>query len=693
MLATLTTSNFLEDLAMVLCVGAISTVLFQAMRQPIVVGYLVAGAIVGPYLPIPLLANYDRIHTLSELGVILLMFALGLEFSIRKLLRLGPTSGFIMLIQVGLMLWLGYICGRALGWTQLESIFTGALLSISSTTIVAKAFDELKMPERLRDLVFGVLLMEDLAAVVELAILTALASGAGVSARDLAATVGRLALFLGLLIGIGILVVPRLIKLVVKLQRPETTLIASIGICFAFAIIAEHAGYSVALGAFLAGSLVAESGDVHQIEQLVAPVRDMFGAVFFVSVGMMINPYLIVEHWVALVVLTLAVVIGKVSGVTVASLMSGAGVKTSVEAGMSLAQIGEFSFIIAGVGLQLGATRDFIYTMAVAVSAITTFMTPFMIKAAVPVGETIASHFPEPVSALQSLYDSWMERIKNPRTEGETLPAIHWPILIVGVNAVIIASLLIFNEFDPENITGKVAQMLGVPYFDAGIGVDLVALVLCIPFGAGIYYGSRRLAMALAMRAIPIAKRKTLEIQWENAERALIEMLQLTILLGVMMGMLVVVQPFMEPVEGIAIIVIATVLMAFVIWRSARLMQGQMLAAVDLLTASLGGRPALDDKVRVREHEVPGLGSLTAVRVQPNAQAVGRSLSELDLQAATGATVVALARDGGDYAVPEPDLVLRAGDVLELAGSSDSVAAAASFLSKAPAATAAASVA
>ncbi|HYR78626.1 MAG TPA: cation:proton antiporter, partial [Candidatus Dormibacteraeota bacterium] len=404
----LSSHTFLEDLAMVLCVAAITTVIFQKIRQPVVVGYLLAGIIVGPHVTIiPLLADTERIHTLSELGVILLMFALGLEFSVRKLLRLGPTSGFITALQVGFMIWLGYVCGRALGWTPLESIFTGAILSISSTTIVAKAYDETPVPARLRELAFGVLLAEDLTAVVELAVLTTLASGAAVSAPMMTITIARLILFLVAFVGIGFIVVPPLVRLVVRIKRPETTLVASVGICFGFALLAEHAGYSVALGAFLAGSLVAESGESAQIEHLVAPVRDIFGAVFFVSVGMMIDPQLIAQHWIALVVLTLAVIFGKIIGVTFASILSGVGTRTSIEAGMSLAQIGEFSFIIAGAGLASGATREFLYTLAVAVSAITTFLTPYMIRSSEPCADFVARHLPRPLKVLESLYDSW----------------------------------------------------------------------------------------------------------------------------------------------------------------------------------------------------------------------------------------------------------------------------------------------
>jgi monovalent cation:H+ antiporter-2, CPA2 family len=680
MIAPLTTANFLGDLALVLCVAALTTVIFQALRQPVVVGYLVAGMAVGPHLRVPLLANYDRIHTLSELGVILLMFALGLEFSVRKLIKLGPTSGFITAIQVSLMIWLGYICGKAMGWTPLESIFTGAFLSISSTTIVAKAYEEISTSQRLRDLVFGVLLMEDLTAVVELAILTALASGTHVSAPMLFTTVAHLVIFLALLVGIGILVVPQVIRLVVRLNRPETTLIASVGIAFGLALLAEHAGYSVALGAFLGGSLVAESGEVHSIEHLVAPVRDLFGAVFFVSVGMMIDPGLIAEHWLALVFLVGAVIVGKVVSVGLGSLMSGAGILTSVEAGMSLAQIGEFSFIIAGVGMQLNATRDFIYTLAVAVSAITTFTTPFMIRAAEPVGEFVASHFPEPVGVLQSLYDSWMERVRIASAARQERVSLRWPIVVITSSAIAIGAILIFNEIDPLDFTTEASHLLDMTYFDAGFVVDIAALIVCTPFALSLYYGSRRLATAIAMRAIPITTRKTLEEKWAAAEQALIEMLQLTILLGVVMPLVAIVQPFMEPVEGVGIVVIAAVLMGFVVWRSARLMQGQMCAAVELLTASFSARDETQVHPALHEHELPGIGSLTAVRIAPSSIVAGRTFKELDLRSSTGATVIAIARGEEGFHSPEPAEIIREGDVLELAGSSDAIAAAAALL-------------
>ena len=654
---------------MVLCVAAVTTIIFQKIRQPVVVGYLIAGMIVGPHLPIPLLADFDRIHTLSELGVILLMFALGLEFSVRKLIRLGPTSGFITAVQVGFMIWLGYVCGRALGWTPLESIFTGAILSISSTTIVAKAYQETPVSDRLRELVFGVLLAEDLTAVVELAILTTLASGATVSASLLTVTMARLILFLVAFVGTGLIVVPPVIRFIVRMGRPETTLVAAVGLCFAFAILAEHAGYSVALGAFLAGSLVAESGEAKQIEHLVEPLRDIFGAVFFVSVGMMIDPQLIAEHWQALIVLTAAVLGGKIIGVTFASILSGVGTKTSIEAGMSLSQIGEFSFIIAGAGLKTGATRDFLYTLAVAVSAVTTFLTPYMIRGSIPVAEFLSARMPRPLKVLEALYDSWFERIRDAGQSTRDANSIGWPIAAIVSSAIVIAGILIFNELDPLNVTTTVSSMEHLTYFSAGLFVDAFALLLCAAPAAGMYFASRRLATALASRAFA-----DLAPHGAPAVGALIELLQITILLVAAVPLLAIVQPFMEPVEGIGIIVITIGLLIIVVGRSARQMQGQIRNATRLMRFALRGAQTGADGAQ--SYEVPGIGMITPVSLHADSEGIGKRLAELDLHTNSGAVVVAIGRGDSEVVVPTGDEVLRPGDILELAGSSDAVAAA-----------------
>ena len=252
--------HFLTNLALVLCVAAATSLLFQRLRQPVVFGYLLAGMIIGPHIPVPLVADEGLVHTLAELGVILLMFSLGLEFSLRKLFRVAPTAGIIAVLQSSAMVCLGFGLGRIFGWTVLESVFAGAIIAISSTTIIVKAFAEQKVSGKVTDIVFGVLIIEDLIAILLLAILTAVASGGSLSAWELTRTGMRLAAFLVGLVAVGLLVVPRLIRMTVRLGSPETTLVAAIGISFATALLAITFGYSVALGAFIAGSLVAESG-------------------------------------------------------------------------------------------------------------------------------------------------------------------------------------------------------------------------------------------------------------------------------------------------------------------------------------------------------------------------------------------------------------------------------------------------
>ena len=294
---------FLQNLALVFCVAAVTTVISHRLRLPVVFGYLIAGMIVGPRVPLPFLVDEPTVRTLSELGVILLMFSLGLEFRLVRVARVAATSGLAALAETSVMAGLGFVAGRAVGWSSIESIFAGALVAISSTTIVSKSFAELGVRGPVTDVVFGILIVEDLIAILLLALLTALVAGTGVSAGAVAIVSLRLAAFLIALIGVGMLVVPRLVRAVVRTGSNEMILVASVGVCFAAALVALTFGYSVALGAFIVGSLVAESGESRVVESLVHPVRDLFVAIFFVSVGMLIDPRALAERWVSVLVL------------------------------------------------------------------------------------------------------------------------------------------------------------------------------------------------------------------------------------------------------------------------------------------------------------------------------------------------------------------------------------------------------
>ena len=675
--------EFLRSLTVVLGVAAVTTVVFQRLRQPVVLGYIVAGLIVGPHVPLPLVADRTIVQALSELGVILLMFSLGLEFSLGNLARVGPTAGFTALFQAGLMTWLGFLVGRAFGWTVLESIFTGAAISISSTTIIAKVFDEQKIGGRQRQLVVGILLMEDLVAVVFLAALTAIATGAGVSAEALVATIGKLAAFLIALLVVGMLVIPRFIRVVVQLERDETTLVASIGVCFLTAWIAHTAGYSVALGAFLAGSLVAESGHAEPIEHLVRPVRDVFAAVFFVSVGLLIDPALVVAHWPAVVVLTLVVIGGNIVGVTVGAFLTGSGTRTAIQAGMSLAQIGEFSFIIAGLGLTLGATREFIYPITVAVSAITTLTTPWLIRAAEPTADLVDRKLPHPLQTFTTFYGTWLERMREgPATRHAR--AVRGPLRLIALDAAVLCGLIVATAIWLDDGAALLTRVFGI---DATVSVLIeiaAALAAALPLVIGIGRLSNRLARGLAEVALP---RKVGTLDLDAAPRsALLVTLQLGIVLATAIVVVAATQPFLPSYPGPVLLLALLAAFGIALWQSATNLEGHVRAGSQAIVEALasyarpnGDGPAAPPSLTGIHGMLAGLGEPIAIQLEPDSPGVGKSLAELNLRGRTGASVLVIMRAGLPV-VPKAGEMLVPGDVLAVAGTSDALDAATRML-------------
>ena len=407
------THNFLEDVALVMCVAGIATVICRLLLQPLLVGYLVAGIILGPHVP-GVYANMERVQLVSELGVTLLVFSIGLEFEFRKLLRLAPTAGLVAVFQALVMIGLGYGVGRVMGWTPWQSLLIGGVVSISGAVIVAKAFEEVRVESRVRDLVFGIVLCEDVVAILLLGVFTTVAKGGALSIHSLSITAALLGVFIIAVIAVGMITVPRMVRRVMGLRRAETLLVASLGLCFILAMIAERAGYSVALGAFLAGMLVGESGFGMEVDYLIRPVRDMFCAMFFVAVGMLIDPHVLVKYWVALAVLCVAVVAGKILSVSFASLVIGERPSTALQSGFAMAQIGVFSLLIAEVGAGEGVPRTFIYSLAVGVTAITAFFSPFLIRTSIPAGGWLDRHLPQPLQTVASRFGGWLKGMLPP---------------------------------------------------------------------------------------------------------------------------------------------------------------------------------------------------------------------------------------------------------------------------------------
>ncbi len=435
----------ISDLGLILMTAGVAVLLFKKIRQPLVLGYLIAGFLAGPnFIFFPSVQEVNSIEVWAEIGVIFLLFSLGLEFSFKKLMKVGGTASITAGFQITTMILLGYLTGQWMGWSQMDSIFLGAILSMSSTTIILRAFDELNVKgKKFAGIVFGTLIVEDIVAILLMVLLSTIAVSQQFSGIELFESVLKLLFFLILWFVGGIFFIPTLLKKAKKLFNEETLLIISIALCLMMVILATKAGFSPALGAFIMGSIIAETIHSERIEHLIKPVKDLFGAVFFVSVGMLINPNTLVEYAVPVLIITLITIFGKSMSTLFGALIAGQPLKQSVQSGMSLAQIGEFSFIIATLGMTLKVTSDFLYPIIVAVSAITTFTTPFMIKVSLPVYERLIKILPK----------SWMAAIERYSANSlSTKTTTDWQIVLkakisqIVVHSVIIIAIIILSD-------------------------------------------------------------------------------------------------------------------------------------------------------------------------------------------------------------------------------------------------------
>jgi len=406
--------RFIHDLAMIMVVAGITTVLCHRLKQPVVLGYLVAGMVLGPNTPpFAFVLEEQSLHAIAELGVVLLLFSVGLEFNLRRLRQVGIGPVVAAGTEVMLMLWLGYELGRAFGWRTMDALFLGAIMSLSSTMLVLRSLDDAgRRQEKFGQLVLGILVVEDIFTVVLIALLSGIALTGAVEPGHTLAIVGKLVLFVIVGLVLGLLLVPRFVDWVAKLGRSETLLVTTLGICFGASLLAVKAGFSVALGAFIAGAIVGEAHAMPRIEKLIAPLRDMFGALFFVAIGMLIDPHALVQYWLPVVLVSIVVILGKTLTCTFGGALAGNDGHTSLRAGLSLAQIGEFSFVIASLGLSLKVTSDFLYPIAVAVSAVTAFVTPYLVRASDRIADTAEKRMPRPVRVLMVAYANWIAGLK-----------------------------------------------------------------------------------------------------------------------------------------------------------------------------------------------------------------------------------------------------------------------------------------
>ena len=439
----------ISDLALILISAGIMTLLFKKLKQPLVLGYIVAGFVCSPHFTFtPSVVDADNIQTWSEIGVIFLLFALGLEFSFKKLMKVGGSAVISACTIIFCMILVGVFVGWMFGWKQMDCIYLGGMLAMSSTTIIYKAFDDLGLrQQRFAGLVLSILILEDILAIVLMVMLSTMAVSKNFEGSEMIYSIGKLVFFLILWFVVGIYLIPLFLKRARKLMSDETLLIVSLALCFGMVVLAARVGFSPAFGAFIMGSILAETVESEHIDKLVAPVKDLFGAIFFVSVGMMVDPNMIVEYIWPILAIVVAILLGQTIFGTGGVLLSGQPLKIAMQCGFSLTQIGEFAFIIAALGVSLNVTSSFLYPIVVAVSVITTFLTPYMIRLSGPAYGWVDRHLPVFWKHLLERYSVGVQPVNHQNNWKKLLGAIVRITLIYLVLSIAMVVLSFTGRF------------------------------------------------------------------------------------------------------------------------------------------------------------------------------------------------------------------------------------------------------
>ena len=667
--------TLLQDLAVVLLVAGVVTVLFHRLRQPVVLGYILAGVIIGPHTPpYALIHDEATIRTLAELGVVLLMFSLGLEFNLRKLKRVGAAALIAALLEILLLFWVGYEIGRFFGWRMLDSVFLGAMLSMSSTTIIIKVLGELgRMKERFAQLIFGILIIEDILGIAMIALLSGIAMTGRLTVGEVSLTLGKLAVFLVVSLVAGLLLVPRLLGSVARCRSNEMLVVTVLGLCFGVALLAAKLGYSVALGAFVIGAVVAEARELPRIEALLEPIRDMFSAIFFVAIGLLIDPRLLLIHWQPVLVITLAVIVGKVLTCSLGAFVGGHDARTSLRVGMGLAQIGEFSFIIASLGVSLKVTSEFLYPIVVGVSAITTLLTPYLIRGADGVVAWAGRTAPRSIVGTLAVYTRWVGELGQRPSSLATRLMRKWS-LQMGLNVALITAVFIIGGFVGQHPPAWLPPAIpGEAWLKAAVWFG--AAVLALPM----FIATVRKLQALGLLVAELKVKESVLGQHTAAIRNVVAMV-IPAVGTVVLGLYVVVlsSALLPSFKVLLALLGFAALLSWLLRRSFIRVYSRAQAALEETLAQ--PPPAVAPPDAPATHPKLREANLATVVVPPASPAVGRLLRELELRTRTGATVVAIERPGTHRLNPGADEEILAGDELLLLGHREQLDAARQLL-------------
>ena len=649
----------INDLAYILVSAGIVTIVFKRLKQPLVLGYIVAGFLVSPHMPYTAsVVDTENVHLWADIGVMFLLFSLGLDFSFKKILKMGASPIISTVSIIFCMSMLGIVVGHGFGWSRMDCIFLGGMLAMSSTTIIYKAFDDLGLrQQQFAGMVMSVLILEDILAIVMMVMLSAIASGNNPDGGQMLGSVVKIGFFLVLWLVVGIFAIPAFLRKVRSIVNDEVLLIVALGLCCAMAVFSTKVGFSSAFGAFIMGSILAETVEAEHIEHLVEPVKNLFGAIFFVSVGMLVNPQILVDYALPILTLVLTILIGQSVLGTVSFMLGGESLRSAMRCGFSMAQIGEFSFIIASLGLSLGVIGDFLYPVVVAVSVITTFLTPYMIRLAVPAYGALEKRLPgKLITLLNHLSMSHPASTKqNKWKQLLTQMTVNTLIYSILTSAAITVMFTFFLPFMREVLPGWQLHW----YANAITGVLTVLLIA--PF----------------LRAMVMKKNRSPEFRalWDESNVNRLPLL-FTILVRVVIAVAFVfyICHYLSRFSSAVIITIGLVAVALiVVSRSVkqRSIKLERLFILNLrsreIEAQVSGRKRPLYEGRLLDRDV----HMAEVPVPMNSQWMGGTLKQLDLGRKYGVHVSSILRANFRLNIPDGDYVIFPGDRLEVIGSDD----------------------
>lgn len=645
----------ISDLALILICAGIMTLIFKRLKQPLVLGYIVAGFLASPHVTFtPSVIDMANIHTWSEIGVIFLLFALGLEFSFKKLVKVGGTAVIAACTIIFCMILVGMFVGWSFGWKYMDCLYLGGMLAMSSTTIIYKAFDDMGLrQQRFAGLVLSILILEDILAIVLMVMLSTMAVSQNFEGMEMFYSIGKLLFFLILWFVVGIYIIPTFLKHSRKWMGNETLLIVSLALCFGMVVIAAKVGFSAAFGAFIMGSILAETVEAENIEKLVAPVKDLFGAVFFVSVGMMVDPAMIVEYAWPIVAITLAILAGQVIFGTGGVILAGQPLKVAMQCGFSLTQIGEFAFIIASLGVSLKVTSNFLYPIVVAVSVITTFLTPYMIRLAVPAYNRVEKRLPDKWKKMLERYSSGSQTVNHENNWKKLLIAIAKIVAIYSVLCIAVIALS-FHFIIP-------LFHASLPVFWANLAGAVFTVACISPF----------------LRAIIMKKNHSIEFQalWQDNRfnRApLISTILLRMVIAVGFVLFVIEKLFEASTAllvGVAVILVCLMMLSRRLKKQSIFMERtfiQNLRFRDVHAEFTGRkRPQYEGHLLSRDLH------LSDFEIPADSLWAGHTLKELDLGHKYGVHVASIIRGMHRINIPGAKVRLFPGDTIQVIGTDD----------------------